>query len=300
VLFEDLDDTQGIAAVLKSFADLTLLQGERGRATGLAETRLALERECRNRSGIANALGQLGWIAHDQGNFQRAFALLEESLALQRELGDNDIAWTLFALGRVAYHWGDFQRAADLHEESLALVQGLGTWLSGYALIALGSSLRQQGERERADRLLQDGAALLQQSEDADTETVALALRALGDVASDHQEWARAIRLYQESLALAQTLETHWETVACLEGLAGVASGQNRATCAVTLWGAGEALRERMGAPLPFVGRSGSTATIAQTQAAVGDPAYAGAWTKGRTMTLEQTVAYAQEESTWA
>jgi hypothetical protein len=75
-----------------------------------------------------------------------------------------------------------------------------------------------------------------------------------------------------------------------------VAGAEGDAERAARLFGAAEALREALGAPLPPVERAHYDRSIATVRAALGEKAFAAAWTAGRAMPLEAAVARATEE----
>ena len=296
--FQDLGDRPGIAAALEGGARTAWKLGEYRRGVALREEQLVLARALGNQHGIAWALLGLGWVAHDQGDFGRAFALLEESLSLQRALGDQDaVAFGHFALGVAAYQLGDFVQAAAWMETSLALFEEGGNHAETAEVLAhLGSIAGYQGNGERAVRLLDEAQALFQAQPDMGTGGIALTLRFRGKLAQQQGAWARAQAAYEESLRLQRGMGGKWEMVACLEGLAGVADGQDQAGRAARVWGAAEAQRERMGAPVPPAERARYAAAVAHTRAALGEAGYAAAWAEGRALTLEQAIAYALDE----
>jgi len=59
---------------------------------------------------------------------------------------------------------------------------------------------------------------------------------------------------------------------------------------AARLWGAAEALREAIGAPMPPVYRATYEQAVALARAQVGEEAFAAAWAEGLAMPLEQTI----------
>jgi hypothetical protein len=65
---------------------------------------------------------------------------------------------------------------------------------------------------------------------------------------------------------------------------------------AARLWGAAEALRERLGAPLPPNDRAEYERDVAAVRQALGAERFAIAWVAGRSLTEEQAIAYALGE----
>jgi DNA-binding CsgD family transcriptional regulator/tetratricopeptide (TPR) repeat protein len=76
-----------------------------------------------------------------------------------------------------------------------------------------------------------------------------------------------------------------------LEGLAQVVATQGEGTWAARLWGAAQALREGLHAPLPSVFRTEYEQAIAAARTQIGEKAFTAGWAQGRAMTLEQVLA---------
>jgi Tetratricopeptide repeat len=76
---------------------------------------LAIHRELGDRSGIASALGHLGQVTRERGDYKAAAVLHREGLAILRELGDRrGIAFSLEGLAAVDAAMGHPFRAAHL------------------------------------------------------------------------------------------------------------------------------------------------------------------------------------------
>ena len=101
---------------------------------------------------------------------------------------------------------------------------------------------------------------------------------------------------HRESLRLRSELGDRMGVADSLGGLAQVAWQLGHHERAARLFGAAEALRERVGAPLTPGGRADYDRRVAATTAALGSAAFNAAWAKGLAMTLEEAIAYALEE----
>jgi ATP/maltotriose-dependent transcriptional regulator MalT len=151
----------------------------------------------------------------------------------------------------------------------------------------LGLIHLEQGKLEAARPLLEGSLAIGKQT-GVETDAVHLALglaRLLtlqGDAASAHH-------LYQESLTLLLECNVYKEDVAAsLEGLAALKAEQGEPRQAVRLWGAAEALRETIGAPMHPVHRTDYEQAMAPARTELGERTFAAAWAEGRSMTPEQ------------
>ena len=79
----------------------------------------------------------------------------------------------------------------------------------------------------------------------------------------------------------------------CLEGLGGLAGIRGQSEQAARLFGAAEALRQAVGAPLSPVDRADYERRVAQARAGRDEAAFEAAWRQGREMKLEQAIEHA-------
>ena len=248
----------------------------------------------------AQVLWAAGVAAKVQADYARATALFEECLALCRALGHDVYAGAaLNQLGLVAQAHGEYERATALLEESVAVARALGDQvpLDGRAAMLrdLAALLRVRGEYGRAAALLEESIALCRKAVHA--WGIAYALMVLGDIALEQQDQDRAAGAYMEGLTLHQSVGSKWGVALCLDGLAKVAAAQEREARAAWLFAAAEGLRDAIGAPLSPSDRPAYEAALSAVRSAIGDEAFAAAWTAGQTLTPEQAVAAALEDS---
>ena len=76
----------------------------------------------------------------------------------------------------------------------------------------------------------------------------------------------------------------------CLEGLTRVAVAQGRMEYAAQLCGAGAALREDRGWPLPPAKRAEHERTVAAACEGLGEEAFEAAWVRGHALPLEEAI----------
>jgi hypothetical protein len=85
---EALEDRVGLSRALAVIAAAALRRGDRQAARPLLEERLALCRELGTSDFLIHALGGMGHLLGDEGEYARARSLYQESLVLRREVGD--------------------------------------------------------------------------------------------------------------------------------------------------------------------------------------------------------------------
>jgi hypothetical protein len=78
--------------------------------------------------------------------------------------------------------------------------------------------------------------------------------------------------------------------------LAAVACAQGQPERGAHLLGAVAALRAGLGLPVPPSERAAQEHAVAAAHAALGEDAFAAAWAKGQSMSLEHAIAYALGE----
>jgi tetratricopeptide (TPR) repeat protein len=189
---------------------------------------------------------------------------------------------------------GDQQRAA-LMEESLALYREIGD-RQGIALVLgnLGMAAWTRGEYERAVALSEESLALYRAT--GDRRGIARLLGNQALISLHQRDYARAEARCRECLALYRDVGDRQGVSHYLPVLAGAAFGQGQIERAARLFGAGAALRERLGASLPPIGRRSHDRAVAAVRATLGEAAFEAAWAAGRSLSLDQAIAEALRE----
>lgn len=286
-----IEDVEGAEAGLRLAGALCWFWMVRGHfSEGRTLLGRALEREdAQGWSAVrAKALTGAGALAYSQGDFEMAKSLYQEGLALFRKLGDKrGIAASLYNLGAVAYVQGDSVARRTYYEEGLAIHRELGDKRSvAYSLNGLGAVAHQQGDYEEAWSLFEESLSLCKQSEDRGG--VATSLNSLGQVATDQGRYPQARELLEESMIAYRELGDRRGVADTLEGLAGVLQMQAETEQAVRLWGAADALRESIGAPMHPDKQERCAQQIAQARRTLGESTFSVVWEQGRSLTWEQ------------
>jgi non-specific serine/threonine protein kinase len=248
------------------------------------------------RAALLNHDAALAW---QQGDYDTVRSLCTAFLAQWREADDKSLkAWHLFGLGMaLAAIEGPRAAAASARlylEEAIMIARALGekASLASY-LWHLGSVLSAGGDDTAARELHEESAAMLRDLQHK------YALSApLGYLAHIHLrrgEYSEARALFIESLRLHQGWHL-WGLAWRLEGFAGLAAMAEEPHRAARLYGAAEAMLERVGAKFHWIDRLGYERYVATARAQLGHDAFNTAWAEGRALTSEQAVAYALAE----
>jgi predicted ATPase/DNA-binding SARP family transcriptional activator len=246
----------------------------------------------------ADALNGAGNLAWSQGDYAVARSLHEECLAIRRKLGDSHgVAPSLSNLGNVACCEGDYAKARELFTESLSIRRELGDRRAiAASLNDLGTVAYNQGDYDKARSLYVEGLAIFR--EIGDRAYVANLLTNLGSLSTQHGDYAAARACLSEGVRHVRDLGNKLLACYALEACASLAAAENGQARAGRLWGAAEALREAIGAPLPAPALTELDSTIADAREASGEGAFAAAWAEGRAMTMEQALDYALAATT--
>ncbi len=249
-------------------------------------------RRSNDKRGVANALGDLGSLALDRGDYEEATTLLEESLTLHRELGSKEeVVGVLNGLGVLTSAKGDREQSISFFSEALALSRGAGNVRKNATSLGnLGITMLVHGNPEQATVLLEESLALFRDIGDSSNIAIGLMYSALAALTKGGHERVKA--LSQESLALLQQAEDEQHVPDCLEIMAGGAGAQGLAQRAARLWGAAEAMREAIGVPLQPEDRKLLDPYLATARSNLGEVAWQTTLAEGRAMRPEQAIEY--------
>jgi predicted ATPase/DNA-binding SARP family transcriptional activator/DNA-binding NarL/FixJ family response regulator len=246
-------------------------------------------------SARAKALYVAGTMADGQADRRSAEPLLEESLRLFKELGDKlGSALALATIGLVAVGQGHLERGSALIQEAANLFLELGE--EHFAAVTLSFSAVGWfgwGDHERAKRLAEQGLRLARKIGDAQATSIACCAGATVAQAEPDQE--RATGLLREGLERAAEAGNETNVAYCLQGLAAAAASEDEVVHAARLWGAAEALLEKIevAAYIYAPDRSVYEARVSAARAQMDEAAWQAAWDEGRAMTPERAIAYA-------
>src|SRR5579863_7459246 len=287
-LYRELDDTEGIATCLNMLGSVARVRSQYALARSRLEEAAKLFNEIGDRWKQGQCHTELARVATEQGQYKQARELLEESLKLYQALGDQErVSWIHYLLARLLFiSQQDFSRAQTLAERSLAPFEMIISPYRGYPLGVLGELCMVRGDLVTARTMLESSIAAHQEtgSEGGDDIEPHIGLARLLTSQGD----AMAARsLYQQCLLLLSESDNYTEFMAAsLEGLAALDAVQGEPGQAARLWGAAEALREAIGAPIHPVYHAEYEQAVNAARTELGE-AFAEAWAEGRATPLQ-------------
>jgi predicted ATPase/DNA-binding SARP family transcriptional activator/DNA-binding CsgD family transcriptional regulator len=250
-------------------------------------------------SARAKALFVAGTMADGQADRRSAGPLLEESVGLFKELGDKlGSALALGGIGLVAVGQRQHERGIAYFQEAVDLFLEIGQkWSASVMLSFLAVAWFGQGDLIRAKRLAEQGLELAREIGDAEATSIACCVGATVAQADGAHE--RAKGLLQEGLVLAAEAGNETNVAYCLEGLAASAASEGRQVCAARLWGAAEALLEKIEAAAYIYApdRSVYQDQVSAARVKLDEVAWQAAWAEGRAMPPERAIEYALLEN---
>jgi non-specific serine/threonine protein kinase len=244
----------------------------------------------------AAALHASGSLARAAADYPEATRLFDASLEIRRALDDQGgQAKTLNGLGVVAMDQGDNVRARILFEESAEIARALGDpALLDAPVSNLGIIAVAEQDFGTARALHTESLEIARARDDA--VGVAYSLQNLGVVEKGCGNVAEALSLLRKSLAILHGLGDVRAMCDCLLLFGEIWLDQERFTDAARAFGASEAARARIGAPLPEYARPDLARAVAAARAGAGDAAFEAAWETGTEAALDDMVALATSD----
>lgn len=292
-IWREIGDERGMAAALNTLGNLAWRHSEYERARGFYDESLEIERRRGDTAGTVRALINLANIDSQQGNYPAARTRYEEALAKNRLAGNR--SWEtaiLHNLGEIAWDEGDYETARRLYEESLVIRRELGDRLGiARGLNSLGAVAFQQGDDPTARALYEEAVETVRAA--GDRQWLALTLANLGNVVSRQGSPEAAWPYLRESLEIQRELGNRSGIAAALNDLAGLACRQEQWERSARLYGAAEAMREAIQAPLPPADRATYDRNVGQVRGELGPDRSLILWAEGRAMTLEGAIVLA-------
>jgi predicted ATPase/DNA-binding SARP family transcriptional activator len=247
-LFTSQGDRWGLAAALSTRAHLNIVHADLHAMLRDGHRSLELFDELGDDWGRLQATYSLIVAAEISGDYPTAVRYLEDAVRRAEDLGLwTEVSFRTAGLGRIAYLTGDYARADELHERARRLaIEQSNKSAEEYAEVGLGLTARLQGRLDDAEAHFTKWLDWLHQI--GGTPGIAFILTQLGFIAEQRGDFTRAQALHQRAYEAALTVGDERAIALALEGLAGATEDPDQAQALLTQ---AEALRAKVGAPLP-------------------------------------------------
>lgn len=229
-------------------------------------------------------------------NGDESYALAQESLAIARKHGNKSaLGFSLTMMGEVsAIAKRDYESAIAYGKEAIAILEEAGyRWGSSMTTLGLGVMARFLGDHDQAR--LRFKACLPAFLEIGDKHRVNMARSELAHIERDQGQYLRAIPMYRETILEWQRLGHRAAVAHQLECFALIAKAQEQAERAARLFGAAEALREKINIQMSSQERMEYDREVADLRANLDEKAFVSHWADGRALTMDQAIKFALE-----
>lgn len=292
-LFRRVGDKQGEIDTLISLANIDQFIGDLNSGTQRLHRALDLSRALGDRWRQAVALGYLGW---DRRDPQQAFTNWEKAIQLYREVGDQiSLANLLSFLAQFRILNGEIEVGEKYLDESIRLWQSnkrANVW--EHPKIVKSLILLAQGDYEQAYAILQEALVSAQKTGNRMSylwlrvRLGYVALRA-GNLVEAHDLFIETLRDFHKDGYISGAIFT-------LEGLATLLIATGKPEKAARLIGCADATREKIPDIRPLIEEADMYRNMAAILSRIGPTGFEVTYDEGRSMTLDEAVAYALKE----
>ncbi|MBV8719789.1 MAG: helix-turn-helix domain-containing protein [Chloroflexi bacterium] len=243
----------------------------------------------------ARACYAAGVLASIQGDPSQAAARLEESIELYHRVGNRvGVVRALNTRRGVAYDQGHLAFAGALWAQCLVQANAAGDLgEASHALGNLGEAQFHLGDLAAAETAFTEALSLAQRAGRTDLE--AMQLGNLGSVARERGDLPSATEFQHRALVVKRSLGARRQIAITLEAIASIAAAEGRGARAARLLGAADTIRELIGTPQPLPERTATEHALAVACTALGETTWRRSFVEGRSLTMEQAIAYALE-----
>ena len=263
----------------------------------LSDGRRVLASLCERTGGDSRARGEALWVGASlavvQNDVDAAAQMLNESLRIGRLVGSLEIVtWSIVYLGVIAWAQGKLEEAGAHLEAALELARPTSRAI---VLAALNMQVSLALSRGQLDRVVDLGEeAMTLSRETGELWVRGWLLNSLSQAHWQQGESHLAEELAREAVATKHALHDEVGLAILVESLAMMAVERGAAERAAILLGCAEHLRESVVTPVfgPYQAQHETSVSSARQQ--LGDAAYRSAFERGKTMTVDEGVAYAR------
>jgi len=294
-LLEPLGNRAGEASNLGNLGLVAWNQGNYVAARDYLEQSRNINRKIGDRAGEATNLNGLGLLARNQGDYEASNAYFEEALRINEEIGSRDrAAANLNGIGLVRLDQGEYDAARSYKMRSLEINREIGNRMGeAINLYFLGQVSRYQGPAWEARIYMEQSLAI--NREIGNRMGQASNLYGLSLVALDEGDLDAARAYLDEALKLYLALGQNQAIAESLEAFAALAKAHRDFDRATRLYAAALALREKLGAPVPFHLRDDHQNHHNELRDALGESRYNEAHEAGKQMSVQEATTYASE-----
>ena len=292
-LYQELGDQRGVGYSLNLKGVMICLEGDFPYGWTLMAESLALLRNMKDKLAVAEVIAYSSHFM-DMSNHERAHAHLEEGLLLSRELGHLLlIKRCLNGLAELDLQYSDYESARLRLEEANLIGTSLSKRGDPDTLRLLGEIALRQKSYEQAAKYLEEAIAVGQQTGEMWVNFWVFVR--LAYVALQSGDMERAYAIFSESVKRFQNVDDKDGITFAIEGLSSLAAFKHQPERAAMLFAWADKMREAMHNSRPPVEQADVDRDLATIHTQIDAAAFEKAQAEGRSMTLDEAIAYALE-----
>jgi tetratricopeptide (TPR) repeat protein len=220
-------------------------------------------------------------------------AAAKEGLAILQEVGDQvGITVAYLIMARIVIESGNLSEQQKYLDKASGLLQGIkSSYLSGMSIMGLGMRERLSGRHESAREYFEAGLIIFKRMHNKHFENVMLS--ELGHIARQSGDYTQAVETYKKTIVHWQEVGSRSAIAHQLECFALIAVVQDQPQRATRLFGAAQALRERIDSHMMDYERVEYDQTVERLHASLAGAEFDALWAEGRQLTMEQAIEFA-------
>ncbi len=297
-LCRELGDMRGVASCLMNIGNRSLYTLRSAKSQLCLEEARTIFDQLGNQSGVAMATSNLGDLYLFQGNYSIARTYHEEAIEIHKKIGGRGASLLMKGLGDIALMEGNLEEAQNLYSQMLSDIRTSDNtfYYIAIAKLRLSEVALRLNNYPQAILLLEESLNLLMETHDP--WDVAYGLRQLAFAALLAGEYSRSpTELLKQSMSIWRQINADPAEIAlCLCAFGCVSSSLANHIRAAKLFASAYALLEAEELRPDPLENSKYEPYMAITRAQL-DDAWEKAWKAGHSMTMEQAIAYALEET---
>ena len=253
-------------------------------------------RELGDRRSLAIALGFLCGASILTGHKEESIMVYEEALNIAEELGDNYILGTVLTAGsRVeVFAKGDFSKAIEHNTRASELLKEHGNrWAYGISMYGFGNLYIAQRNFDKSREKFQIAMQTMQEL--GSLRNVSMIKSDLAHILRYEGKYSEAITAYRETIKDWQRMGHRAAIAHQLECMAFIYKAMEQPERAVQLFGAAEALRQKIEIDMTAQERQEYDKEVADLKTNMDEQEFVSLWTEGRSMTMDEAIKLALE-----
>ncbi|MGZ6317440.1 MAG: ATP-binding protein, partial [Anaerolineales bacterium] len=287
-----------LGEVWQTLAMLAYSQGDNARAIEASDQAASIARRLDNKRLLAVALGFKASGALFIGDFEDIQSVLDEGMAAAQESGDQfalGLPLAMYTQALVATS-GDLDSVAANMETSRKLLKESGDeWGSTMALLSGAMIAKFQGNYAESRKQFLAIEPLFRDL--GDQHRINMVRSELAHLERYEGHYQEAEAMYMETIKEWQRIGHRAAVAHQLECLAAIAKINEDGPRAARLFGAAEALRDRINIPMTAQERREYDRNIEDLRSGMDEGVFASNWAEGRAMSMDQAIRFALEKS---